>query len=307
MSEKHPILVAVDGSEGSTAAVRYAAAEANRLGADLQILHVAPDYLPTAALYPMPLPFTPDEFHATGEAVLAEALRLAEELMDPDRITARLASGDRVAGILDAAAKARIVVLGNDRAPLLQRLAVGSTIGGVAARSEVPVFAVPSGWEPEPVVRSIVVAVKQYDAAPLELIEAALERAEAQRSSLQIVHVWDFPEAYGALVVGMMNFEEWAHTVDHQLRTDAADVLARHPDVEVEVLARYGQPARVLQELSAHAGLLVIARRARAFPVGHFGSTGRALLHESRCPVEVLPISEIAAQDESASHALSHA
>lgn len=308
MSENAPVLVAVDGSEGSTAAVRYAAAEASRLGADLRILHVAPDYLPIAALYPMPLPFTPDEFHATGEAVLADALRVAQELMDPARITTRLAGGDRVFGILDAAGTARIVVLGNDRVPLLQRLAVGSTVGNVAARAQVPVVAVPSGWTPRSAFRRIVVAVKQYDAAPLGLIDAALERAEAQRSSLQIVHVWDFPEAYGDLVVGMMNFKEWAETVDHRLREDAADVLAKHPDVEVQVVARYGQPAKVLQELSADADLLVVARRAHAFPVGHFGSTGRALLSESRCPVEVLPVSEVAARDdEPASHSPAHA
>lgn len=298
MSENDPILVAVDGSEGGNAAVRYGAAEANRLGTDLRILHAVPDYIPIGGMYLTPAPFTPDDLRATGEEILTDALRLARTLASPDRVTAQLATGDRVRAILDAATQARIVVLGAQRAPVLERLAVGSTVGNVAARAGVPVVAVPSDWAPRPAVEPVIVALKQYDAAPLELIDAGLERAAAQRTTLRLVHIWDFPGAYGDLVVAMMNFQEWAHGVEETLRTDAAEVFAQHPEVDVEVIARYGQPAKVLHELSEHAGLLVIARRAHAFPVGHFGSTGRALLRESRCPVEVLPIAEIAPASE---------
>jgi len=216
--------------------------------------------------------------------------------VSPDRVTARVVAGGRVPVILDAAAKARIVVLGSHRASLLHRLAVGSTGAGVASYAPVPVVVVPSDWTPPSAARPIVVAIKRYDDAPIAMIEAALRRAESQHATVRLVHVWDFPEAYGDAIAAMMDFEAWVAGVEARLRTDAAAAFARHPDVHVEVISRYGQPAKVLQELSADAGLLVIGRRPHAFPVGHLGSTGRALLREGRCPVEVLPATKVSTQ-----------
>ena len=290
MSENDPVLVAVDGSERSAAALRYAAAEAVRVGAGLQILHVAPEFPPVVALCPTPL-VASAEVEAEGLRIVAQARRAAEELIGPDRVTARLATGDRVAAILEMATEARIVVLGVGCASLLEHLIVGSTLTHVARRSAVPVVAVPSDWAPHSPTRPLVVALKHYDPAPLALIEAALERAAAEQVPLRLVHVWDVPQAYAQVVGIVSDVEEWARAVDERIRSDARDALARHPEVEVEILARFGQPATVLHELSAHASLLVIARPVHALPLGqHLGSTGRALLRASRCPVEVLPI-----------------
>ena len=40
---------------------------------------------------------------------------------------------------------------------------------------------------------------------------------------------------------------------------------------------------------AAGCDLILLARRAHAFPSGHLGATGRALLRSAQCPVEVLP------------------
>ncbi|MGZ4452719.1 MAG: universal stress protein [Nocardioides sp.] len=150
--------------------------------------------------------------------------------------------------------------------------------------------AVPSDWVPQAPVRPIVVALKQYDPATPALIEAALDRATAEHATVQLVHVWDIPPAYAGVVGATTGLERWREAIERRIRTDSSAAFARHPGVEVEVLARYGQPAAVLQELSEHASLLVIVRPAQTIPVGpHLGSTGRALLRESRCPVEVVP------------------
>lgn len=73
-----------------------------------------------------------------------------------------------------------------------------------------------------------------------------------------------------------------------------AHLKASFPDITVTVEVKPGHPTTVLRDLSAQASVLVIARRAHAFPVGHFGHVGRSLLHTSRCPVEVLPVAEVA-------------
>ena len=59
--------------------------------------------------------------------------------------------------------------------------------------------------------------------------------------------------------------------------------------MEARIEVRRGQPARVIADASAESDLLVIGRRRHTFPVGRLGSTGRALLRESHCPIEVLP------------------
>lgn len=55
------------------------------------------------------------------------------------------------------------------------------------------------------------------------------------------------------------------------------------------IVVRHAHPARAIVEASAHADLVLLARRPHAFPGGHLGGTARAVLRESSCPVEILP------------------
>jgi nucleotide-binding universal stress UspA family protein len=69
--------------------------------------------------------------------------------------------------------------------------------------------------------------------------------------------------------------------------------------VETRVDVRRGQPARLIANAASESDLLVIGRRRHTFPTGRLGSTGRALLRESHCPVEVLPpVLEVIEADE---------
>lgn len=299
--DSHEILVGVDGSPGSRAAIRFAAVEADRRGAGVRLLHVAPSYLPIAALYPMPLPFTPEEFALTGREILAEALAAARHDLPTDRVRGSMVSGDRALSLVQAAEGAELVVLGADRSPRLERVTVGSTVGTVAARASVPVVAVPPGWHASTaasvgptVTRSeVVVGVTSCDRTPTDLLRGALEAAVERKAALRIVHVWELPTSYAMAVLAHLDQPGWATAVEERIRTDAAALRAEYDEVEVEVEARYGQPAEELVRVSADAELLVIARRAHAFPVGHFGSTGRALLRASHCAVMVLPTAEV--------------
>lgn len=289
-----PIAVGVNGSVGSLTAVRYAAAEAARIGCDLRIIHVAPSYLPIDGLVPVAA-LQVEDFEAVGRAILESSAEPAYEVLPPERITTRLRAGYRTSGLLQAARDARLLVVGDDRTRFLARIAVGEFIGSLAAATSIPMVSVPQEWVPvaDPTAeRRVVLAIKDPQRIPPELLRAGFEVARDRDATLEIVHVWDIPRGYGALVTSMMEDAAVQSILDRSVRAMSDSLQAEFPSVRFTTSSRYGQAAHILRALTRGATLLLIARRAHGLPAGHLGATGRAMLRESECPVEVLPMSE---------------
>lgn len=296
MSPTHEpsIVVGVNGSVGSLTAVRYAAAEAARIGCDLRIVHIAPSYLPIEGLVPVAT-LRAEDFAAVGEAILTSSAEPAYEILPPGRVTTTLRAGYRTSGLLQAARNARLLVVGDDRTRFLARIAVGEFIAGLAAATSVPLVSVPQEWSApaDPTgEHRVVLAIKDPQRIPPELLRAGFEAARDNDAILEIIHVWDIPRGYGALVTSMMEDAAVQSILERSVRAMSETLLAEFPSVRFTTSSRYGQAAHILRAQTRGATLLLIARRAHAFPVGHFGATGRALLRESECPVQVLPMSE---------------
>lgn len=290
-----PVLVAVNGSDGSLAAVRYGAALAARAGCDLQILHVAPTYLPISGLVPTAGTVGIDEFESVGREILTMSAEPAYTILPRDRVTTRLELGYRVPTVIEEAAHARLLVVGDDRTPIIERITVGGFIGAVAARTPVPLVSVPAGWTDEPkdgAERRVVLAIKDPQRIPFELLRAGFQAAADRDATLEIIHVWDLPTGYGALVTSLMDDPAVQTMIERSIRHLAFPLREEFPDVSYTTSSRYGQPAHILYEEGRNADLLLLARRAHGFPFGHFGATGRALLREGTCPIEIVPIAE---------------
>ena len=290
-----PVVVAVNGSEGSLAAVRYAAREAARAGCDLKIIHVAPTYLPIAGMSPGGGAVAVDAFIAVGRDILKSSAKPAYSILPRERVTTALELGSRTALVLEAARAARLLVVGDDRTPVLARIAVGRFIGTIAARSEVPVVSVPATWSDDhrqPDEHRVILAVKDPQLIPIDLLHAGFQAAHDHGADLEIAHVWDVPTGYSGVVEALRN-DQTAHALlDREARRLVAPLRDEFPDVSYTTHAWYGRPAEVLREQARGADLLLLARREHAFPLGHFGATGKALLRESPCPVEVFPMAE---------------
>lgn len=286
------VVVGTSGSEGSGAAVRYAAAEANRLDLRLEIVHVVPEYVPLGMLYPMATPAGSPQMEVIGRSILDEARDEADKVLPSDRIDIHLGTGDRVEGVLGRLEGAHALVLGDDRTPLMSRIATGSMVGAVAGRAPVPVVVVPSDWHAGEPRHRIAVGLKEWAELPIPLLHGALRLASERGAALEIVHIWDPPVAYADLLMPALAAPGWAARVEREIRAKAADLLAAFPSTGVVVSALYGDATAILQHVSTESDLIVIARRTRAFPEGHFGSTGRALLRGMQCPLVVLPVSE---------------
>ena len=285
-----PILVAVDGSRASDAAIRYAAHEAQRLGVGICLAHVVPSYVPMAPMLPL-LP--PDDLAEISRRVLTESQRQAEKLLDQALVETVLLDGPRIPALMKAAEEARMVVVGHERHAAVRRLVTGSTLAGVAAHATTPVVAVPPEWDAPASPARVVVGIKD-PAHSHALVRNALEVAQARGAGLTLVHAWELPSGYDDLIVDRIGVEEWRVRATAEIDDAVADATEamREGTPEVDVVVVHGQPAQVLRDASASAGLMVIARRRHAFPVGHLGGTARALLRESLAPVMVLPPAE---------------
>ena len=308
LSSARPVVVAVNGSDGSTAAVRYAAREAARIGCDLKIVHVAPTYLPIAGMAPGGGAVAVDAFVAVGRDILKSSAKPAYSILPRERVTTVLELGSRTALVLELAREGRMLVVGDDRTPVLARIAAGRFIGTIAARSLVPVVSVPATWTADRGEREerkehrVLLAVKDPQLIPFELLRAGFQAAQDHGADLEIAHVWDLPTGYDGVVEALRNDRAAQTLIERAVRRLAGPLRQEFPDVSYTAHSWYGRPAEILREHARGADLLLLARRERGFPLGHFGATGKALLRETPCPVEVFPTAERAPRPAPTEH-----
>ncbi|MGY0390492.1 universal stress protein [Nocardioides sp. WG-D5] len=292
MSETARILVGIDGGEGGRAALRYAAAEAERSGDELWLVHVAPPPTVPGVVYPYIAPTPVGHDRELGAGLLERAVKEAMTLAPADRVTSTLVRGDAADGLVQMAAATRLVVLGGHHHSALERIFTGSVVNRVAGYAPVAVAVVPEPWPAGAGADRVVVAVKDCDDAA-GLVARAMSEAADRGAELVILHVWQVPTPYDGLSLSQRDLAEWDAALRHELE-DTLERARRHRSapaglVEVRIEVRQGQPAQLIAAAAAESDLLVIGRRRHAFPAGRLGSTGRALLRVSRCPVEVLP------------------
>ncbi|MFE6648454.1 universal stress protein [Nocardioides sp. NPDC057772] len=288
MSENNRILVGIDGGEGGRAAIAYAAAEAGLDDADLWLMHVS---LSEPADVIHPYPWLSQDSRNSGMQVLRKAADEAATYVGADHVSGTLLEGRTVPGLVHAAAKARLVVLGDDRKHGLEHIVTGSITHRVAGHAPVPVVVVPSDWSAEDPARRVVVAVKDCESSA-GLIAQALRHAADRDAELVVLHAWQLDTVYDDLTLSHLDVTGWEKAARRALDEELDRARRRAPHtsgVNVSIDIRHGQPARMIADAAADADLLVIGRRRHSFPLGRLGNTGRAVLRESRCPVEIHP------------------
>jgi nucleotide-binding universal stress UspA family protein len=278
------VVVAVDGTEGSAGALRYAAQEAARRGARLRIVHVSPTYVPLAPM----LPYVPDDLTSAGHAILRDA---ATAVSGPDgpEVETQLLSGARIAEIVEAAQDADLLVVGHETKRGVDRMLFGATTAAVAAHSVVPTVAVPSDWRPGS-SRGVVVAGLRSHHGSDDLLRAGFDAASARGTVLRIVHAWSLPDPYADRVEERTHAAQWLTAARTHIDRLLDPWREMCPDVPVEIVVLHDQPARTLIRQTEQADLVVLVRQAgTVLPGRRLGSTARAVLAHAVSPVEIVP------------------
>ncbi|ATE53978.1 universal stress protein [Actinosynnema pretiosum] len=265
------VVVGVDGSRTALRAVRWAASEARTRDVPLRLAHAE-----------MPLPQgipglddrTRQEMHEQALRWLDEAANQAGGAAVQYRAQIALA-----APLLTAESeRADLVVLGSRGTGSLASLLLGSTAVAVGARSSCPVVVVPD-HDPTP-GGPVVCGIRSVD--DTAVLARAFEQARGNRLvvvSTTRPHLLSSPDAT----------EDADHSA-HLART-VEPWRRRHPDVQVELIARRDNPTRTLREWARGASLLVVGSRGRGTLAGWLhASTSQALLHRTPCPVMLVPL-----------------
>ncbi|MGX1310620.1 nucleotide-binding universal stress UspA family protein [Streptomyces calvus] len=270
------VIVGVDGSPSSLAAVDVAAREARLRGAGLRIVHA---FSRPADLDPM--------IHG----VLAAAERRAHELEPGLEIQRTVASGETLTVLQSESRHAALTVVGGRGRSGFGDLLLGSTVVQLAAHGHGPLMVVRG----RPDLRGPVLLA--VDGSPAGDAAAAFAFAEATLRGVPLVamHVWNTwsePTPYEGpadplnVVVDLDRLRQRHRRL---LEEAVAPWRAARPEVAVELRLERARVRHALLDASREAQLVVAGARGHGGFTGMLlGSVSQALLYHADCPVTVV-------------------
>lgn len=283
-----PIVVGVDESPHTRPALEWALREAETTGHDVELVHglgLTPRPIPLRMYGSLPDPDEP-RLRAHGSALVAELVDAAAEIAPKVAVTSHLVDSEAAPALIDAAAHARLVVLGSRPIGTFGAIALGSVGNAVAGHADRPVVVVrgPAGAASEGA--GVVVGI---DGASTEALGFAFEYASVHQVPVHAVLCWR-PDVLAEM--------KWRGTPPAPAEADVllAEALAgwqeRFPDVRVRSGVERAHPVDGLVSASHGQQLLVVGRHRHVERFGPLiGSVGLGVLHHATCPVAVVPTS----------------
>ncbi|MET0473631.1 MAG: universal stress protein [Mycobacterium sp.] len=282
------ILVGVDGSAESDAAVRWATAEAIMRSAPITLMHVVPPVVVTWPVIPVAAGITEwQEHHARlaidqGRAVVDAA---AGESLAPS-VHTEVGYGTIAAKLIEASREASMTVVGSRSLGALGRTLLGSVSTNLLHHARGPVAIIhgedlraPS--RPSPVLLGIDGTSASEAATGL-----AFDEAWRRRVDLVALHAWTDTPVTTILGIDFQRFEQEGHDM---LTERLAPWQQDYPDVVVRHRLVVDQPARRLIDASMEAQLVVVGSPGRGGFAGMLlGSVGSRVAQAAKAPTIVV-------------------
>lgn len=276
------VLVGVDGSEESLAALEWAMDEAALRGLRVEMLR--------STSQPLVLPDSGEAYEGYAAAVYAtlrEARDAAAERHPDVPVTAHMSADLPAPALIAKRADVALRVVGLRGRGGLPGSKIGSVAYQVAAHAPGPVVVV--GGEPAAVTgeREVLVGVDGTRDAQIPL-KAAYAEAQARGARIRVVHTWRHPSALmpGDMLLPVHDRANAQRDEERQLAEAVAGWKADDPDQIYITEVHHAGAVETLSRLSAAADLLVVGARGRhGFPLLALGSVAHGVLHHARCPV----------------------
>ncbi|MGW4029571.1 universal stress protein [Streptomyces sp. NPDC004838] len=285
-----PVVVGVDGSQSSLAAVETAAREARLRGRGLHVVHAFIWPQMHVSVGPSSVGPRDGGLRNIAERVLSEAVDHARATVPDVEVTQDLVTGDPLTVLEAQSRNASLMVVGSRGMGGFIGLLVGSTAVHLAAYGRCPVLVVRGTPDPSgPIVLAVDGSPEAAAAVGFAFAEASLRGAE-----LVALHVWntwtergdDDPGYPQNLVDGVDRLRE---TEERVLAEALSGWTDEYPDVTVHRRLVRERIRPALIDASESAQLLVVGARGRGgFKGLLLGSVSQAVLHHAHCPVAVV-------------------
>ncbi|HZF90662.1 universal stress protein [Streptomyces sp.] len=294
------VVVGVDGSQSSFAAVEAAAREARARGAGLRVVHAfvwpvtyalpRPSPGGTSPLGPPPLDPSEDGLRKMAGDLVAEAVGRARAAAPDVEVSHAVVTGEPLTVLEAESRAAELVVLGSRGTGGFVGLRVGSTAVHLVAHGRCPVLVV----REQPCVGGPVVLGVDGSAAGEPAVDFAFATAERRKAPLVALHAWTtwnapMPAPQDASAPYANPPGALAEAEETLLSEALAGYRERYPGVVVEHRVVHGRTREALIDASRSAQLVVVGARGRGGFAGLLlGSVSQAVLHHAHCPVAVV-------------------
>ena len=287
-TRRYGVLVCVDGSTASDAAVAWGTREALLRGSPVTLMHAVPPVVvgwPVGQLYAD----IPEWQHDNAQHVIDQARKTLSAGLggsEPPEIHTEMVYSAVVPALIEASKDAWMIVAGSQGFGALGRLLLGSVTAGLLHYAHCPVAVIHSDEAAAPDPGAPVLL--GVDGSPASEAATALAFEEASRRGVGLValHVWSDVGVFP--ILGM----DW-----HDREKEGQEILAerlagwqeQYPDVHVERKLFCDKPSHWLLQESERAQLVVVGSRGRGgFPGMLLGSVSSAVAQSARVPVLVV-------------------
>ncbi|MFF9403550.1 MULTISPECIES: universal stress protein [unclassified Streptomyces] len=286
-----PLVSGVDGSQTSLRAVDWAVDEAALHGLPLRVVYASEEERRGDAAPALGLGRRSEQ--ALADNIVDTAAERARRRHPDVDITAEVLPGDAVIALLREGQNAGALIVGERGHGGVTGLLLGSVSLAVAASHPCPVIVVRGDKAGiESTHGRILTGVKEAERGSAA-VRFAFREAGARDCVLDAVHAWRCPPRNRAdhprtADEPHLYCKERAATL---IDLAVADSVREHPTVRLHSAAIEGTAAKTLVQRSAAADLIIIGAHRRRGHLGpHLGRVARALLHQSDCPVAVIPL-----------------
>ena len=281
------IIVGIDGTDSSNAAIDWAVREAGYRGLPLRVVHVF-DWDWSIARYDFTSEYF-DKGRSGAEAVVARADDRARKAASGIAVETDVLIGYPAPRLLEMARDAELMVLGHRGRGGFAGLRLGSVSQRVATHAPCPVVVVRGRVDSD---GPVVAGVDDSPAADL-VLESAFAAADGQGCPLVVLRSY-----LPAIPLWLADVRPTEVNTSEQDATERADLQARlepwrgkYPQVPVEVVLTHDGAAAALVQASERARLIVVGSRGHGPLAGALlGSAGLQLLHHADCPVHIVRV-----------------